>query len=202
MCDPSLLAAAQVVPAMVSSVMGFVGQNQAAAANKKAANLSYANTENQLTQKASQVDAQQSENTVQAAISRITSQGRISASASSFGADASGATREANAADFAVGRGLSIENVNSDNQRVAIGGEQDNAFYARQSQINQVLPQSPIQLALGLAKAANAGIGAFAQFGGTFPSGPGSAGNVDTSGLGAMVNPDLGSGTPTFLAGT
>ena len=173
MCDPVSLGLAFAAVGATSSVMGFVGQNQAASANRRAADLSYANTENQLALKGSQVDAQQSENTVQAAIARITGQGRISASASSMGSDAASATRGANAVDFGVGRGLSIENINSDSQRQAIGGEEANAFYAHQSQVNSVLPQSPIQLALGLAKSGLGGVSTFSQFGGTFPSGGG-----------------------------
>jgi hypothetical protein len=185
MCGPLALAAASMVPAMASSVVGFIGHNEAAAANSRAAGLSYANTANQEATKAGQIDQQQSQNTVQAMIDRVQAQGRISASASSFGGDAASTTRAGNAADFAAGRGLGIEDTNSQNQRTQVGFGMDDAFYARQTQDNQVLKQSPLQLGLSLAGDVAGGASVFGKLGGTL----GSLGGGDSgAGLGAAFS--------------
>lgn len=188
MCDPISLAAATTAVGSASSVLGFAGQNQAAQANKTAANLAYANTGNQVAVRGAQIDQQQSENTVQAMIDRVTAQGRISASASSMGGDAATTARTENAADFASGRSLSLEDVNSQNQRIGNAQTMTNAFYTRQSQENQVLPGNPLSLALGLAKAGLGGASAFGklggQFGGTSPDvGASPTGGADSSAL-------------------
>lgn len=181
MCDPISLASAGTAVAGGKSILSFLGQNAASAANTRAANLSYANTSNQLAQRSSQIDAQESQNTVQAMIDRVTAQGRISASASSMGSDTATTTREGSAANFSVGRALGIEDTNSQNQRQDVGNQLDNAFYARQTQENQVLPGNPISLALGLGGDAVGGAGDYLKLGGQFPGASPDAGMDTTS---------------------
>lgn len=148
--------------------MGFLGQNAAAKANTTAANLSYAQSENQIGERATQIDQQQSENLVQAEIDRAAAGGRINAAAAAGGSDAATTTRGEDTASLQAGRGLSIEDINSQNQRLGLVNDQAKAFYARQSQENEVLPQSPLQLGLGLTKAALGGASAFGSSGGLF----------------------------------
>lgn len=180
MCDPATIGLTITAVSATSAVMGFMGQNQAAHANEQAAQFGYSQTQNQLGEREAQIDQQQAENTVQAEIARRSAEGRISASAAAGGLDAATTGREANAADFAAGRGLSILDINSENQRLGVANDQTASFYRRQSQINQVLPQSPLTLALNLAKAGVQGYGAYmgagGQMGGTHGDGTVSTG--------------------------
>lgn len=151
-----------------TAITGFVGQNAANKANTTAANLAYAQSENQIGERATQVNQQQSENDVQAVIDRAGAGGRINAEAAAGGADAATTTRGEDAASSAAGRALSIEDINSQNQRQGLVNDQAQAFYRRQSQENQVLPGSPVTLALGLVKAGLGGASAYGQSGGLF----------------------------------
>lgn len=167
MCDPVSMGAASAGMGAVQSVMGFMGQTQAARSNAQAANASYMNTYNSEQQQASQVDRRQSENTVTSMINAAAARGRVSASASSMGADAASTTQMVNAADFDVGRALSIEDVNSEDQRVQIGQQLTNANIERQSQINQVVKPSPFSLITNLGADAIQGAGQALKLTGT-----------------------------------
>jgi hypothetical protein len=168
MCGPLALAAIPTALSTASAVMGFAGQNAQSKANASAAGLQYGQTENQIAAQRSQIDAQQSQNTVQALIDRISAQGRISASAGAMGADAATSTRAINQAAFAAGRGLGIEDTNSANMRANTGTESQNAFYQEQTKKNQALPPSPLALALNIASSFSGGAQTFANMGGQF----------------------------------
>lgn len=168
MCDPVTIAAATFAVSAASSVMGFEGETQRAHLNANAANMQGANTYNALEQQRGQIDAQQSENTVSALIERAKARGAISASASSIGTGGSTATALETAADNQAGRALSIENLNSDNQRLQVRNQIQASDIQRQNKINSVLAPSPLSLVLGLAKAGLQSASAFTSAGGSF----------------------------------
>lgn len=148
MCDPVSLAVAAGTVSQAKNVLGFLGGQQAYNANRNAAYSTYGTTYNTLQQQEGQIDAQQSENTTSALIKGIAAQGRISASASSLGGDAASTAAQSGAADFDVGRGLSIQDLNSENQRVQNAAELTGAAIKRDSQINQVAKPSALGLAV------------------------------------------------------
>lgn len=168
MCDPVSMAVATTATSAASSYMGFAGQNQAAAANETAANLGYANSINGLNTQATQIDKQQSENTVTALINSVAARGRISAAASSQGMGGSTTAAQENAAEFASGRQLSIEDLNSQQERVQNANQRSGADLQRRSQIASVQPASTLSLVLGVANSALKGANQFSQSGGQF----------------------------------
>lgn len=168
MCDPISMAAATTAVSATSAIMGFQGQNQQAALNQQEANLGYAQSANEAGEQAVQIDQQQSENTMNAVINRVSAQGRISASAASMGGGAESTAAQANAAAFAAGRQLSVENINSAGQRLQVQNELISADDKRRSQIASVQKASPLSLVLGLAKAGLSGASAFGSAGGQF----------------------------------
>lgn len=168
MCGPLLLAAVPAAIASAGAIAGFIGQGQASASNTTAANLSYAANQNVLGQRSVQIDQEQSQNTLNAAIARASAEGKVSASASSFGGDASTTTRQVNAADFSVGKQIGVEDINSQNQRLQVANDQTSDFYARQSQINKVPPPSPLSLGLSIAGDAAEGAANYSKLGGKF----------------------------------
>lgn len=168
MCDPVSIAVTTAAVSALSTTVGFIGQRQAAKANEQAANVSAAQQHNELGQRAVQVDAQQSENTVNALIERAAGQGAISASASAFNTGVSTTTQRSNAADFALGRSLSIEDLNSENQRQQIGNEHTGVELERVSQINSVQKPGALSLALGIGEAGLKGANAYSNAGGKF----------------------------------
>lgn len=168
MCDPMSLAIASAATTAASATLSFVGQNEAYRANEAAAVKTYANTYNELGVRNTQIDAQQSENTLEALINRQVLRGRISASASSMGATGDAATIQAAQADNQVGRALSIENLTSDERRVQQGFALNAAGIERQSSINSKQPGSLASLALGFSDAALGGARTYHDLGGTF----------------------------------
>lgn len=168
MCVPIAMAAATTAMSAASSIMGFIGQNQASQENKEAANLGYAATANESAEQATQIDQQQSENTMNAVIARVASQGRISASAASLGGGAESTTAQQNAAAFASGRDLSVEDINSEGQRLQVMNQLNAADMRRRTQIASVQPASPLSLILGLGGDALKGATEFSQLGGRF----------------------------------
>lgn len=169
MCGPLALAAIPAATSAAGSITGYLGQSAAYGANKTAAGLTYAANQNDLATRAGQIDQQQSANTVEAAIARASAEGKVSASASSFGGDASTTARAANAASFSVGQQLGNEDINSENQRIGVAQDQTNDFIARQSQINKVAAPSAASLGVGLAGVAATGASTYAKLGGQFP---------------------------------
>jgi len=167
LCDPVSLTAMTFATGAAKSVLGFIGQNQAAEANKQAANAAFANTSNSLAEQRVQIDRQQSENTVSAMINAAANRGKVSASASSMGADAATTTQLVNAGNFDVGRALSIADTNSESMRIRNSQDLTDANIKRQSQINQVLPQSPLELALNLSGNAISSAGDYLKLKGT-----------------------------------
>jgi hypothetical protein len=119
MCDPVTIAVTTAAVSAASSIMGFEGADAACPTqNANAANATYANSYNALEEQRGQIDAQASENSVSALIDRVKAHGAISASASSMGTGGATSKELANAADFDAGRSLSIENLNSQGQRL------------------------------------------------------------------------------------
>lgn len=168
MCDPLSLAAGTAAVAGASSIASFAGQGMAAGANARSANYAFAQNQDVESQRAAQVDQQQSENTVQSAIDRTQAEGKVSASASSFGGDRQTATGEVNAVANTNERALGIENVNSNEQRLNIANEGESAEISRQSQINRVQPESGLALATSLAGDAAGGASTYSKLGGRF----------------------------------
>jgi hypothetical protein len=168
MCSPVALAGVTGGVQAASSVFGFMGQNQAAKLNTQAANLGYANNINALNTQATQINQQQSENTVSSLIDSVAARGRISAAAGSEGAGGSSTASQMNAAEFSAGRNLAVEDLNSQNARVQNANQRSGADLQRRSQIASVQPASPLSLVLGLANAGISGAKQFSEAGGQF----------------------------------
>lgn len=171
MCDPVTIAVVAASTAALSTTVGFIGQTQMAKANEQAADVAAAQQHNELGQRAVQVDAQQSENTVNAIIERAATQGTISASASAFNTGLSTTAQRSNAADFALGRGLSIADLNSQGQRDQIGNQHIGVEMDRVSQINSVQAPGALSLALGITQAGLTGANAYSTAGGDLSGG-------------------------------
>lgn len=168
MCDPITLTAATLAVSAAGTTMAYVGQKQAAEANEHAANLTAANTYTDLSQRAVQADAAESENILSALIDRTAAQGEISASASAFGTGEATTTQLGNAADFAAGRAGSIDQLNARSQRVQLAAERTGVGIRRQSQINSVMAPSALSLALGFAEDGLGAANTSTQLGGKF----------------------------------
>jgi hypothetical protein len=170
MCDPVTIAVTTAAVSAASSIMGFEGATQQSHQNANAANATYANTYNALEEQRGQIDAQASENSVSALIDRVKAQGAISASASSMGTGGATSKELANAADFDAGRSLSIENLNTQGQRLQVQNQLGAADITRRNKIASMPAPSPLSLVLGLAKAGLQGAGGYEQAGGKFGS--------------------------------
>lgn len=157
----------------VSTITGFIGQTQAAAAAKKAANLNFANKTTALTQENTQLSARESEDHVSAAIKSAQTFGRISASAAAMGLGNSTLSPYLDAAEGSVSRDSAIEDLNTNSKRVELGSEATGARLERDSTIAAHPSPSPVSLALGLGKDAFGAASLFSQLGGKFgaPSG-------------------------------
>lgn len=170
MCDPVSLGIAAATVGSASAIMGFQGANQMSHENANAANLTQAVNYNALAEQGAQVDAQQSENSVSALIERAKAGGAISASASASGSSGATATALANASDNQVGRALSIEDLNSANQRLQIQNQVISGDVQRKNKIASVPAGNPLSLVLGIAKAGLEGSSAYTSAGGKFGS--------------------------------
>ena len=179
MCDPLSIGIATATVGAASSIMGFEGANQASHANANAANLQASNTYNALGEQESQIDAQQSENSVSALIARTQAQGRISASASSFGTGGATTAELSNATDNEAGRSLAIENLNSQSQRLQVQNQMQGAEITRRNKIASVPAGNPLSLVLGIAKAGLQGSSFYASTQGRF----GAAGGKDAGSI-------------------
>lgn len=172
MCDPitaiAVLSTATAAVGVASAVSQYQGQKEAYSDNKEAANLGYAANENVAAQKGMQISQEQSQNTLQAAIARAKAEGRVSASASSFGGTYTTAARDVAGVDFQVGQQLGVANINTQNQRLALADQETSNWYDRQNQINSVAKASPAQLGIGIASAALQGASTYKSLGGRF----------------------------------
>lgn len=148
MCGPLTLAAA-------STVTAFIGQRQAAKANEQAANVTAHNAYNEQQQRNVQIDANQSESTLNNLIAQRATQGRISSSAAALGVDNSTAEGLFQSSDFASGREQSINDLNSQNLRVQSDNNIRGIEIQRISDINRVQKPSAASLILGLGKDVN-----------------------------------------------
>lgn len=167
MCDPVSMAVVGSSLGASQSILGFAGQNQAHSQAVQAADASYANTSNSLQTQETQIDRQQSENTVTAMINAAANRGKVSASASSMGADGATTTQLVNAGNFDVGRALSIADQNSESLRQRNSQDLTDANIKRQSAINAVPDGSIAGLLTGIAGAGIAGAGTALKLGGT-----------------------------------
>lgn len=152
MCDPVSLASATWAVSQVATVAQYVGGQRRADDQLHAANRTFAQQNNEAALQRTQVDARQSEDSVDALIKAQVAQGRISASAAALGSDAATVAQQSNAADFDIGRGLTLANANADNTRLGIQqglavGEQQ-----RQNTIGNIQAPGPLSLALGIVQ--------------------------------------------------
>lgn len=168
MCDPVTIAVSALAVSTLTTAVGFVGQNQAADANRKAANMSAANSYNDLGNKGVQIDAQNSENNLSSIINAHAAKGAISASASAFGTGEASTAQLANAADYAAGRSASISQLNANNQRLQLGSDSAGVDIQRQAQIASKQGGSGLSLALGFAGDALGAAGTYHDLGGKF----------------------------------
>lgn len=169
MCDPVSLTAATFAISAATTGLAFQGQREQAKGARTAANLSYAQGQNELGQRNVQIDAQQSENTVQALINAAAERGAISASASDMGMSASTTKRLENAAANEAGRGLSIQDLNSDNQRLQSANLSIGQNIERDSTVRANKGPGLASLALGIAGDAVGAAGTYSKLGGKLP---------------------------------
>lgn len=166
MCDPISIGAATAGLSGATEILKFTGQNRAWDDNRHAAGRTYASQFNAAEDQRVQVQAQTSEDTVSNLIEQLNQRGRISASAADLGVDASTATQQLNASEFAAGRTQAITDLNAANQGQAYKTGLVDADLRRQNQIRAVAKGSPVGLAMGLAGSALQGVGAFSLAGG------------------------------------
>lgn len=160
----------------IGTITSFVGESQAAAANKKAANQNFAAKTNALNTQNTQLSEQESEDHVSNAIKSAQQYGRISATAASLGMGQSTLSPYLAAAQGNVARGQAIEDINTNSKRQNIQAEQTGAELERQSTINSKPSPSPLNLALGLGKDVFSAGSLFGQLGGKFGVADGSTG--------------------------
>lgn len=168
MCDPVSIGVATAAVGAASSGLSFAGANRAADDARHGANLTYASTYNATERRRVQQEAQYSEDTVSNIIEATAARGRIAASASSMGLDQASTTQATNAADFAAGRSQSILDLNAQSAAGDIEQARQGANIERTNRLKANPDQSPLVLALGIAKAGLSGAGAYSSAGGKF----------------------------------
>ena len=166
MCDPISIGVATAGVSAASAVYGFVGQAQQAKGARRTAGINYGQDYNEAAARGIQIDARQSELSVDALIKKVAAQGRISASAASLGLADPTVAAQGNAAGFEAGRDLEIENLNTINERAALARGLVGADLERQSRINANKGPSAFELGLGLSRAALKGVNAYSGAGG------------------------------------
>lgn len=171
MCDPVTLAVTAVGVSAATTGLSFLGQQQAAKSNAQAANVTAANSYNDIGRRGVQIDQQNSENILSSLIDRTAAQGAISASASAMGTGVATTDQISNAAAFGAGRNASIDQLNSDNQRGQLTSDRTGVSLRRQSQINSVQGPSLIGLGFQLAGDTLKGASTYTSLGGKFGSG-------------------------------
>jgi len=167
MCDPVTIAVATFAVSSASAIAGFVGQQKAADANERAANVTYAQTSNELGRRATEIDAAQGQSTFNSIVERAQAQGRISASASDMGTGVAVTQTLQNQSANEIGRTASVDELNSRNQRLQLGDMRTRSEFDRVSQINSVPRPSPLSLVLGITKSALSAGSSYQQAGGT-----------------------------------
>ena len=149
MCDPGTLALATTAVGSASDVLGFVGQEQSASANRVASNQNYFDRMSALQAQGVQMDAADAERSVDEAIARAQEGGRIATTASEFvGAAGQAQLRNTSAAELS--RSEAVADLNSQNARAQLGRERKGADIERISNINKVQRPSGAALALKL----------------------------------------------------
>lgn len=181
MCSPQAAAGAQGGLNVISTIVGFIGEQQNAAAAKKAANLNYASTTDALGRQNDELSAMSSEDHVTAAIREAQSFGRISALGSSLGLGTSSLTPAMGAQQASIARGLAIDDMNVNSKRNNIQASATGAMRTRDSDIAAHPSPGYLSLALNLGKAATGGANAYAEAGGKFGVGNGSGGGGSAS---------------------
>lgn len=188
MCGPALAAVPAALSA-VSTVVGFIGQQQQAGAAKTAANLNYASTTDALGRQNDELSAMSSEDHVTAAIREAQSFGRISALGSSLGLGTSSLTPAMGSAQAGIARNLAIEDMNVNSRRNNIQASATGALRTRDSDIAAHPSPGYLGLALGLGKDALGGYNSYIEAGNKIGvgsgAGKGTTSGDDSSGFGA-----------------
>ncbi len=152
MCDPITIAAVTTAVAQVATTAQYVGGQRRADDQLHAANRTYAQQVNEASTQRTQINARQSEDSVDALIASNAARGRISASAGALGSDAATTAQQANASDFDIGRGLSIATANADNARMGVQQSLQVGDLQRQNTIENIAKPGPLSLVLGIVQ--------------------------------------------------
>lgn len=161
MCDPVTIGIATAAIGVGQAVSSYVGQNQRAAANTKAANMNYAGQVGAINKQDAQLQQEHSEQSFDTALTQLKAKGDIAASAGDMGLSSGSLVSQVNAAMFGVGRQNAVEQTNFDNQRAQLASSKYNAAVARNNQIAQVPKASTASLVLGIGSAALQGDNAY-----------------------------------------
>lgn len=165
---PLALAATSAVVGIGSSVASYIGQNQAAHAAQKAANLNYANKANQVATENTRLSNQETQTNVSNAVRAAQSMGEIAASSSSLGSPTVHQLIGANLAGLNRARG--VTDANAAARRVDLSTELYGAALERNSTIASNPRATLGSLALGIGSSlVNAGT-TYASLGGKFPT--------------------------------
>lgn len=171
MCEPATLTTLALVAGGASAaktVMGFIGQQQAASANKKAANLNYNLKVEQASRQNAQLSEQQTQTALTDAVTIAQNFGRIATSASSLGLGRTTAHRLLGVAATGANRALAANEANYANKRVDLQTELTGASIQRSSQIASVPSPTYGELALNLIGDAADTASNYAALGGKF----------------------------------
>lgn len=171
MCGPIAIAATTFAVSAASQIVGFIGQKRASEANERAANIGYAQAQNELGRRATEIDAAEGQSTFNSIVERAQAAGRISASASDMGTGAAVTQTLSNQSANEIGRAAAIDQLNSRNQRLQLGDLRTRAEFDRVSQINAVPRPSALSLALGITQSALQAGSAYSSAGGRLPGG-------------------------------
>lgn len=166
MCDPVTMAAVTFAVGAGQAVMSHVGQNQAYAANKTAANLNYAQDRQAVGAQAVELDQERSEKALDTAVSTVKAQGEVSASAADMGLSSGSLIHAINADMFGIGRQEMSDLTNDQNSRLQLSRQLEGASITRQTTINSMRKSSGLDLILGVAKAGVSAAGAYNSAGG------------------------------------
>lgn len=168
MCSPMLLAASTSALSIGQKFVQFQGQSQQAAAARTVAGLNFANRSNIVQQQSTQLDQERSEKALDSAITRVTTQGAISASASDLGYGSSSLISALNADEFGIGRIVAVDEVNDRNSRLQLSNELTAANIERVSTISRNPKPSKLALAIGIGQSIAGGASDYKQLGGSF----------------------------------
>lgn len=154
MCDP--LTAAVIVSTVASigsATVSYIGQNNAAAAAKTAANLNYAREVETASAQSNQMSQEESNQAFDTSLAALRAEGDIQAGASAQGLAPRSIAQQVNASMFGLGRNATIEGTNNKLRRNQLGNELTGAEITRQSTIAQTPKGNPLSLVLGVTGA-------------------------------------------------